>query len=223
MSLPPKARRSRKRYTATPAKATDDWATPREVFRTESVEQQAVVAQFRATYPKLQRKLFAVPNGGFRKSGEARVMVAEGAEAGVPDLILAVARDPWHVLLVEMKRKQEAYLVTSKSMLKSSVKPEQMLFARDAWPDGNLCVVAWGADHALKQIELFLNLPSPSDPKLLTPAGAMACGFDLLAWPSHLEKQYSDDELVLMEHKAKQERKRRSKKRRAKERADSDA
>ena len=53
-------------------------------------------------YPDLL-KLFAVPNGGLRNAIVAKKLKAEGVVAGVPDLILPVAKNGYHGLFIELK------------------------------------------------------------------------------------------------------------------------
>ena len=48
--------------------------------------------------------LFHIPNGGSRNKAEAGRFKAEGVKAGVPDLMLPVARGGHHGLFIEMKR-----------------------------------------------------------------------------------------------------------------------
>ena len=58
---------------------------------------------FRMLYPNHWRLLMAIPNGGYRTATTARKMRAEGVQAGVPDMLLAVARKGYHGLWIEMK------------------------------------------------------------------------------------------------------------------------
>jgi hypothetical protein len=53
-------------------------------------------------YPGLEM-LVAVPNGGYRTKATAGMLKAEGVQAGYPDLLLDVARGPYHGLRIEMK------------------------------------------------------------------------------------------------------------------------
>lgn len=48
--------------------------------------------------------LYAVPNSAKRSQALGRYMKAEGLRAGAPDLVLDVARGPWHGLRIELKR-----------------------------------------------------------------------------------------------------------------------
>lgn len=47
--------------------------------------------------------LFAIPNGGLRRPRTAGRLKAEGAQDGVPDLLLPVSRDACPGLFIEMK------------------------------------------------------------------------------------------------------------------------
>lgn len=54
-------------------------------------------------YPELSL-LYHVPNGGKRDAIEAARFKAQGVKAGVPDLVLPVARKGFHGLYIELKR-----------------------------------------------------------------------------------------------------------------------
>lgn len=65
--------------------------------------QVACVRWFRLQYPELAHALFAVPNGGRRDATTGSKLKAEGALAGVSDLILLKSNDKYGALLIEMK------------------------------------------------------------------------------------------------------------------------
>lgn len=69
----------------------------------ESDLQIRCVQWFRLTYPRLRYLLFSVPNGGLRSLRTAQILKAEGALAGVSDLILLIARGGYGALCIEMK------------------------------------------------------------------------------------------------------------------------
>ena len=60
-------------------------------------------AMHKDVYPELAL-LFHIPNGGGRSKAEAGRFKAEGVKAGVPDLMLPVARGEYHGLFIELKR-----------------------------------------------------------------------------------------------------------------------
>lgn len=64
----------------------------------ESRIQRACVEYFRYKYPKYL--IFSVPNGGLRNKITARTLKAEGALAGVSNLIIVL---PKRVIFIEMK------------------------------------------------------------------------------------------------------------------------
>lgn len=75
--------------------------------RPEHVEQALLVRWARLLayqYPALNL-LAAVPNGGYRHKATARLMSAEGLSPGYPDLLLDAARQGYHGLRIEMKRR----------------------------------------------------------------------------------------------------------------------
>lgn len=74
-----------------------------KVASSEHDLQVACVRWFRLQYPRYARLLFAIPNGGQRNSIVAAKLKAEGVQAGVPDLFLAVPSGEFHGLWIEMK------------------------------------------------------------------------------------------------------------------------
>lgn len=67
--------------------------------------QSACVRAFRYKYPKLRHNLFSVPNGGRRDQVTGAKLKAEGALAGVSDLIFLKSNRFYGALLIEMKTK----------------------------------------------------------------------------------------------------------------------
>src|SRR5690606_40216997 len=68
----------------------------------EAVMFMRAVRGAEADWPEL-RWLFAVPNGGWRAKRTAAAMKAEGAQAGVPDYLLPLARGGYAGLAIELK------------------------------------------------------------------------------------------------------------------------
>ncbi len=77
--------------------------------------QVACVRWFHAQYPKLSRRLFAVPNGGRRDAVTGAKLKAEGVLAGVADLILLKSNSTYGALLIEMKTKAGRQSSTQKA------------------------------------------------------------------------------------------------------------
>lgn len=69
----------------------------------ESNLQIVCVRWFRLQYPSLAPLLFSVPNGGRRDRVTGAILKAEGAVAGVADLLLLVPNTNYHGLCIEMK------------------------------------------------------------------------------------------------------------------------
>lgn len=74
---------------------------------TEHEEQVVVIAwanDVASSHPELGL-LFKIANDGNRRINYAMKMKAEGLKSGVPDLFLPVARQGYHGLFIEMKRR----------------------------------------------------------------------------------------------------------------------
>lgn len=79
---------------------------PKKRNNEESIAQCALIkwwATAHAAYGVPECLLFAVPNDGLRRPKEAYFQKLRGLRSGVFDLVLLVARGPFHALLVEMK------------------------------------------------------------------------------------------------------------------------
>ena len=70
----------------------------------ESKIQIACVNWFRYQYPQYKKLLFSVPNGGARNNITGAILKAEGALAGVSDLILLKSYGCYSSLCIEMKQ-----------------------------------------------------------------------------------------------------------------------
>lgn len=66
----------------------------------------AALPDIQELYPELKR-MFAIPNGGWRHKGEAGKLKAMGVKAGVSDICLPVRRGSWSVLFIELKRPKQ--------------------------------------------------------------------------------------------------------------------
>ena len=98
-------------------------------------------------YPEL-RMLHHVPNGGYRNQIEARNLKLQGVKAGVPDLVLPVARGGYFGLYIELKADKNCK--TSKN---------QELWIDDLRKEGYYADVCYGFEHAVRVIEKYLSMP----------------------------------------------------------------
>lgn len=118
----------------------------------ESSAQQAVIRWFKVAHRTFgvpdARLLTAIPNGGFRRAGEAARLVGEGVRAGMPDLMLFVARGAFHGLGIEMKDEE-------RGTVSASQREVRELLISQGYP----VVIAYGSDEAVKAIEAYLRQP----------------------------------------------------------------
>ena len=91
--------------------------------------------------------LFAIPSGGTRDVIEATHLKAEGVRRGIPDLFLAVPRCGKHGAFIEMKS------------LVGKLSTEQSDFLDAASNRGYFCDVAYGSDHAIDMLKLYMSKP----------------------------------------------------------------
>ena len=110
----------------------------------ESDTQIACVRWFRLQYPKLAKLLISVPNGGRRDIVTGKILKAEGAIAGVSDLILLLQRGDFGCLCIEMK--------TDKGTQSDSQKAWQ----KETEKFGNKYVICRSIDDFMKEINLYL-------------------------------------------------------------------
>lgn len=114
----------------------------------EHSEQVLLINWVRANqkrYPELQT-LFAVPNGGGRDIMTAKKLKAEGVLAGVPDLLLPVARQGFHGLFIELKIKG------------NTVSKNQTWYINKAIEQGYAVQVCYGHDEAINAIKGYLGI-----------------------------------------------------------------
>ena len=90
--------------------------------------------------------MFHVPNGGSRNPAEAARLKAQGVKPGVPDLFLPIARNGYHGLFIELKRKTGG-----------RTSPEQERIVRQLNQQGYKAVVCKGWNAAADIIEEYLG------------------------------------------------------------------
>ena len=95
-------------------------------------------------YPDLL-KIFAVPNGGLRNAIVAKKLKAEGVVAGIPDLILPVAKNGYHGLFIELKTE------------KGKPSPAQKDRIKQLIADGYFAVICYGWAEARVVLKNYLE------------------------------------------------------------------
>ncbi|WP_085696471.1 VRR-NUC domain-containing protein [Pseudomonas sp. B26(2017)] len=116
----------------------------------EGLEQADLIEEFDARYPRYARLLYHVPNGGHRHKATAGKLKAQGVRAGVPDLVLAVARGGYFGLYIEFKA-QPPY--------DADVSPAQYAYIQALNAEGYLAVVCRGSFDAMEAIRAYLIQP----------------------------------------------------------------
>jgi len=119
----------------------------------EHTEQVKVVnwARRNAQYDPELANLFAIPNGGKRHINVAKSMKAEGVQAGVPDMFLAVARGGYHGLFIEMKHGTNTI----------SDKQKNCIDRLEA--QGYTVSTCYGSEQAITVIKDYLGIIDPTD------------------------------------------------------------
>lgn len=116
----------------------------------QSPEHNSQVALFhwafleRRKYPELEL-MFAVPNGGQRNKIVAAKLKAEGVKAGVPDIMLPVARGKYHGMALEMKA------------AKGRISDEQKYWHERLAVQGYYVAVCYSFDAARIELENYLK------------------------------------------------------------------
>jgi hypothetical protein len=95
--------------------------------------------------PELEM-MTAIPNGGYRHPATASMLKAEGVKAGYPDILVDVARGPWHGLRIELKVKP------------NKPTPEQGAWIERLRAQGYRAVVCYGAQEAIDAILEYLGI-----------------------------------------------------------------
>ncbi|MFT9055120.1 MAG: VRR-NUC domain-containing protein [Ethanoligenens sp.] len=130
--------------------------------RSEATEQITVVSwcrQAAETVPALRalRLLYHVPNGGKRNKLEAANLKQEGVKAGVPDLVLPVARGAYIGLYIEMKYGD------------NRESENQIDWLTGLQSEGHFVCVCYSARLALDVIERYIKLATGG--RIDTPPG----------------------------------------------------
>ena len=99
-----------------------------------------------ADYHPIARLMFHIPNGGSRHLYEAVNLKAQGVKAGIPDYFLPYPYKDKHGMFIELKRRS-----------KSKISRHQQECLKKLDSLGYKTVVAYGWEHAVKEIEEYLR------------------------------------------------------------------
>ena len=108
-------------------------------------EIQCLLIKWASVVPEL-KCLFAVPNGGHRHVAVAAKLKREGVKAGVPDLMLPIARGGYHGLFLELKAD------------KGRLSDVQTIWLERLNANGYKTAVCFGFDSAKNTIMDYLSL-----------------------------------------------------------------
>lgn len=107
--------------------------------RDECIKLIGLIRALQEERPELEL-LHHIPNGGARSARAGYFLKCMGVRPGIPDYHLPVARGGYHSLYIEMK--------TDQGRLSGDQEETMKALARE----GNLCLVAYGAEDALEII-----------------------------------------------------------------------
>ncbi|RYZ22752.1 MAG: VRR-NUC domain-containing protein [Chitinophagaceae bacterium] len=116
----------------------------------EGQEQAALMREIELRYPEIFELIFHVPNGGHRVKAVAAKLKAQGVKAGIPDLVLPMARGGYFGLYIEFKATVEP----------APVSTSQKDCLRRLNAQGYLAIVCRGHFDAMEQLRAYLMLPA---------------------------------------------------------------
>ncbi|WP_166219749.1 VRR-NUC domain-containing protein [Pseudomonas atagonensis] len=115
----------------------------------EGQEQAALMRELELCYPAVFDLIYHVPNGGHRVKAVAAKLKAQGVKAGIPDLVLSMARGGYFGLYIEFK-------ATPPNDAAVSASQQERL--RKLNEQGYLAIVCRGHFDAMEQIRAYLRL-----------------------------------------------------------------
>lgn len=116
----------------------------------EGLEQAALLRELKLRMPLVAALIYHVPNGGHRHKLVAIKLKEQGVRAGVPDLVLPMARGGYFGLYIEFKATPPNDAAVSSS---------QHEWIRQLNLQGYLAIVCRGHFDAMEQIRAYLRLP----------------------------------------------------------------
>lgn len=117
----------------------------------EGQEQAALMQELQLRYPQAYKLIYHVPNGGHRHKLVAAKLKGQGVKAGVPDLVLPMARGGYFGLYIEFK---------AKPPFDAEVSPSQDAYIQALTAQGYLAIVCRGCIDAVEAIRAYLLQPA---------------------------------------------------------------
>lgn len=116
----------------------------------EGPEQAALMKEIELRYPDVFELMYHVPNGGHRLKEVAAKLKAQGVKAGIPDLVLPMARGGYFGLYIEFKATVDP----------AAVSPSQQACIHRLNDQGYLAVVCRGHFDAMECLRAYLAQPA---------------------------------------------------------------
>ncbi|CAB5583079.1 VRR-NUC domain [Pseudomonas putida] len=116
----------------------------------EGQEQASLMREIQLRYPEVYELIYHVPNGGHRVKAVAAKLKAQGVKAGIPDLVLPMARGGYFGLYIEFKATIDPAPVSS----------SQQACIKRLNDQGYLAVVCRGHFDAMECLRAYLAQPA---------------------------------------------------------------
>lgn len=133
-----------------PAKAMTPTPKRAKPVDREGMEQAALLREVSVRYPSAAKLIYHVPNGGHRHKLVAVKLKEQGVKAGVPDLVLPMARGGYFGLYIEFK---------ARAPYDAAVSPAQDAYLQALTDQGYLAIVCRGHVDAIEAIRAYLLQP----------------------------------------------------------------
>ena len=117
----------------------------------EGQEQAALMKELQLRYPQAYKLIYHVPNGGYRITAVAAKLKGQGVKAGVPGLVLPMARGGYFGLYIEFK---------AKPPFDAPVSASQDAFLQLLTNENYLAIVCRGNIDAVEAIRADLLQPA---------------------------------------------------------------
>lgn len=114
----------------------------------EGLEQAALLKEIELRYPEVFELIYHVPNGGHRHKLVAIKLKQQGVKAGVPDLVLPMARGGYFGLYIEFKATIDP----------AAVSASQQAYIKRLSEQGYLAIVCRGHFDAMEQLRAYLRM-----------------------------------------------------------------